>query len=141
MTKQNELKNQLARALADYDNLRKRSEAEKEAWTKFAATGILVKLLPVLDILEAALKHLQDQGLYLAINDFKKVLADEGLEKISPKKGELFDHELEEAIELIPGGKKNQVAETLLTGWKYTDGPIVRHAKVKVFGEKKEKTL
>jgi len=124
----------LARALADYDNLRKRSEAEKEVWTKFSAMGVLVKLLPVLDTMEAALKHLQDQGLYLAINDFKKVLADEGLTEISPKKGEPFDHELEEAIELVPGGKKNQIAETLLTGWRYVGGPVVRHAKVKVYG-------
>jgi molecular chaperone GrpE len=131
--KQDEMKGQLARALADYDNLRKRADAEKEAWTKFAAMGTIIKLLPVLDTMEAALKHLQDQGLYLAINDFKKVLTDEGLTEINPKAGEPFDHELEEALELVPGGKKDEVAETVLTGWKYSDGPVLRHAKVKVY--------
>jgi molecular chaperone GrpE len=133
MTKQNEIKNQLARALADYDNLRKRADAEKEAWTRYAAMGTILKLLPVLDTMEAALKHLQDQGLYLAINDFKKVLMDEGLTEINPKLSEPFDHELEEALELVPGGKKDEVAEVVLTGWKYLDGPVVRHAKVKVY--------
>ena len=138
MTKQNELKNQLARALADYDNLRKRSEAEKQVWTKFAATEVLVRLLPVLDTLESALVQLKDQGLYLAISDFKKVLADEGLVEIRPKVGEEFNHELQEAVELIVGGKKNTIAAVLLPGWKYTDGQVLRHAKVKVFGIMKE---
>lgn len=137
-----QLKNQLARALADYDNLRKRTEAEKEVWTKFSAEKVLIKLLPTLDILESAQKHLNDQGLALAISEFKKVLLEEGLVEISPVKNAYFDPKVHEAVESVGGGKKGKISETLLPGWKFEDGKVVRPAKVKVFGEKiKEKEL
>ena len=45
-----ELKAQLVRALADYDNLRKRVEREKEEFEKLANLKLVIRLLPVLDI-------------------------------------------------------------------------------------------
>lgn len=135
-----ELKNQLARALADYDNLRKRTEGEREVWIKFASQNILAKLLPVLDTLEVAQKHLNDQGLAIAVSQFKNVLKEEGLEEVRPESGEKFDHNLHEAVESVKGGKHGDVAETILAGWKFTDGPVVRIAKVKVYGEKSGKS-
>lgn len=127
------LKEQLARALADYDNLRKRAETEKIAWAKFASQGILIKLLPVLDILESANSHLGDAGLKIALTEFRKVLGEEGLVEINPKKGKAFDPKEEEAVESLDGGRPGTVAEVTLTGWKFIEGPIVRVAKVKVF--------
>lgn len=135
-----ELKNQLARALADYDNLRKRTEMEKSVWEKFSGEKILIQLIPVLDTFINAQKHLKDQGLELAIANFVKILNDEGLVEVNPKLGEMFDHNTEDAIESIPGGKKGQIMETLLPGWKYIDGHVVRFAKVKVYQGEKEKT-
>ncbi len=134
-----ELKNQLARALADYDNLRKRTEAEREILSKFASQRLVVKFLPILDILESAQDHLKDQGLAMAIDQFKNVLREEGIEEINPKKGEDFNPELHEAVESVDGGKHGQIAETILPGWKYSDGPVIRIAKVKVYAEKIEK--
>ena len=133
------IKSQLARALADYDNLRKRTETEKEVWIKFAAQNLLTRLLPTLDILESAQAHLKDQGLAIAISEFKRVLGEEGLEEIKPGKGEVFDPKAHEAIESIEGKQKGTVAELVLSGWKFKDGPIIRVAKVKVYGEKVEK--
>lgn len=134
-----ELKGQLARALADYDNLRKRTEAEREVWVKFAAQNILAKILPVLDTLEVAQNHLKDRGLAIAINQFREVLKEVGLEEVRPQKGDNFDPKIHEAVESIVGGKHGQIAETILPGWRFNDGPVVRFAKVKVFGEKVEK--
>jgi len=37
-----------------------------------------------------------------------------------------------EAIEVVPGTSDNTIAETILIGWKFEDGTVVRHAKVKV---------
>src|SRR5260221_96546 len=54
------LKSQLARALADYDNLRKRADEERVSFIKYASRNILQSLLPVLDTFEAAQKHLKD---------------------------------------------------------------------------------
>lgn len=133
------LKNQLARALADYDNLRKRTEVEKEVWVQVASKNLIVRLLPVLDTLESAQNHLKDQGLAIAINEFKKILNEEELEEIRPNKGDKFDHNLEEAIESVEGGKKGKIAELVMTGWKYKEGIVVRVAKVKVYGEKSKK--
>ena len=133
------VKSQLARALADYDNLRKRTEGEREVWIKFASQTLLTKLLPVLDILESAQSHLKDQGLAIALNEFKKVLDEEGLEEISPGKGNKFDPKVHEVIETVEDGKHGEVAELVLAGWKFKDGMVIRPAKVKVYGERVEK--
>lgn len=145
------IKDQLARALADYDNLRKRSEEEKQLWVRFSSMQMVEKLLPVLDILESAQKHmnnsglpLNDQGLSIAVGEFKKVLAEEGLEEIKPKTDTAFDPQLHDAVESIAGGKEGQIAEVILCGWKFKDEVglpaeprIIRHAKVKVYKGKK----
>ena len=125
------LKNQLARALADYDNLRKRSAAEKSVWSKFAKEQILVKLLPALDNLELAQKHLDDQGLGIAIGQFKDVFKEEGVEEIDTS-GD-FDENMHEAVDVAPGGKKGKIASVLQKGYKFADGTVIRPAKVMVY--------
>jgi molecular chaperone GrpE (heat shock protein) len=64
--------------------------------------------------------------------EFKKVLNEEGLIEIMPKVGEEFDHETMEAIEVTKGEEDNIISEVALSGWKFSDGQVVRHAKVKV---------
>ncbi len=127
----NQLKNQLARALADYDNLVKRTEAEKAVWMSFARRDLLVKLLPVVDSLETAQKHLKDPGLDLVLVEVKKVFESEGIVEIETK-GE-FDANLHEAIDTTGGGKKNMIAEVLQKGYKFNTGEVIRHAKVRVY--------
>lgn len=126
------MKGMLARALADYDNLSKRVERERRDFGKIASIGILVKLLPVLDNIEAAQEHLQDPGLAISIGEFKKVLSEEGLTEIKPNIGDDFNEESMEAIEITKGESDNNVSEVTLIGWKFEDGRVVRHAKVKV---------
>jgi len=126
------VKGMLARALADYDNLSKRVDRERQDLGKIASVGIIVRLLPILDGLENAQVHLKDQGLAISIGEFKKILSEEGLNEIRPKAGEQFDTETMEAIEVIKGTSDNSIAETVLSGWKFSDGTVVRHAKVKV---------
>src|SRR5215204_801236 len=72
------LKNQLVRALADYQNQNKRFQEERAQIFTIASQSVLENLIPVLDILEKAQEHVQDQGLGMAISQFKKVLSDEG---------------------------------------------------------------
>lgn len=122
----------LARALADYDNLSKRVDRERLDLSKMASVGIVIKLLPVLDGLESAQEHLKDQGLAISIVEFKKVLNEEGLTEIRPKVGEDFSEQEMEAIEVVSGSSDNKITEVVLAGWKFNDGTVVRHAKVKV---------
>lgn len=131
------LKNQLARTLADYDNLRKRVEQEKAAWISYASQNVVEKLLPVLDTLDMAQKHLNDQGLGMALSQFKKALEEEDLQEICPNQGEMFDHEVHEATERVEGGEENTVSECVSVGWMFKGGRVIRHARVKVYsGEK-----
>ena len=129
------VKAMLARALADYDNLSKRMERERADLDKIASVGIIISLLPVLDNLESAQEHLQDQGLAISLDEFKKILSEEGLNEIKPKKGDVFDPEAMEAIEVVKGESDNKISEVVLVGWKFEDGTVVRHAKVKVSGK------
>ena len=137
------LKNQLARTLADYDNLRKRTEEEKTLWIKFSSQRVLTTLLPILDNFESAQKYLNDSGLAIAIGEFKRVFVEEGLEEINPKVGDDFNHDLFEAVDTVEtgkGGMDGKIVEVVLPGWKFKsddgfhDGKlIVRYAKVKVY--------
>lgn len=126
------LKSQLLRTLADYDNLVKRVEREREVLGKVASIGVITKLLPVLDNIENAQEHLGDSGLAICIGEFKRVLSEEGLNEIDPKIGDEFDENTMEAIEVVEGTEDNKVSEVVLAGWKFNDGQVIRHAKVKV---------
>lgn len=126
------LKTQLARALADYDNLRKRVEREKEAFEKIANLKLVIKLLPVLDTLRRAQAHLKDEGLDITIKEFEDSLGLEGIEEIKIQRGDEFNPLLHEAIEVTGEGQKGKVSEVLASGWKFSGGPVIRHAQVKV---------
>jgi molecular chaperone GrpE len=126
------VKNQLMRALADYDNLRKRIEREREGFEKIASIKFAVKMLTVFDMIEEAQRHLKDSGIALTLEEFKKILEEEGIEKIKMGQGDKFDEEICEAVEVVKNGKDGKIVEVVLTGWKFSDGPVIRPIKVKV---------
>src|SRR3989344_7982238 len=128
----NQLKNQLTRVLADYDNLRKRVESEKAQFEKFSNLRLILKLLPVLDILRQAQVHTKDPGIAITIKEFEEALKTEGIEEVNVKAGDRFDPEAHEVVEVVPGKDNNNISEVVLSGWSFTDGPVIRHAKVKV---------
>ncbi|MFH1840712.1 MAG: nucleotide exchange factor GrpE [Candidatus Shapirobacteria bacterium] len=111
-----DLENKWKRALADYANLEKRIEKEKEDFVKFANAQLLNKLLAILDNLELAERHLKDKGLTLAGNRFREILKEEGVEEIEVL-GRNFDPELMDAVETVDG-PKNKVVEVVLKGYK-----------------------
>ena len=117
------------RALADYANLEKRIDKEKEVFVKFSNAQLLQRLLPILDDLERAEQHLKDQGLALAISKFKEILQKENLTEIKTQ-GEEFNPELMEATEIVKG-PKNRVVEVINKGY-LLNNKVLRVAKVKV---------
>jgi len=129
------LKGQLIRALADYDNLRKRIDVEKDSFVKLANLKLIIRFLPILDMLYDAQKQLHDSGLAIAINEFESTLKDEGLEKIVSEPGIKFNATVHEVVETVKKDSKKTgiIAEELLTGWRYVDGFVIRPSKVKVF--------
>lgn len=133
-----QLKEQLARALADYDNLVKRVEREKEELVFRSSLGLILRLLPIVDNLRQAMVHLKDAGLAITLGELENILKEEGIEEIRVKSGDKFDHELCEVTEVVENSAHdNKIVEVVLSGWKYVDGPVIRHVKVKV-GKAKE---
>lgn len=125
-----ELENQLRRTLADYQNLERRIEEERKLLSKLSAALLIEKLLPVLDNLENAQKHLEDPGLELVIKQFKETLESEGVSEINAE-GETFDPHLHEAIEAEAGEEDNKVVKVLSKGYRIED-KIIRPARVVV---------
>lgn len=117
------------RALADYQNLEKRVEKEKEEFAKFANARLIDKLLNVQDSLERAVEHLKDKGLKLILDQFKSALESEGLSEIKAM-GEKFNPETMDAVKMGEG-PKNKVVEVILKGYALNNR-VLRPAKVKV---------
>jgi len=128
-----DLENKWKRALADYINLEKRFEKEKEAFVKFSNAQLLDKILPILDDLELCERHAKDKGISLVYERFREVLKSEGLEEIKVLREE-FNPKTMDAIEIGPG-PKNKVIGAILKGY-LLNGEVLRPAKVKVGGGK-----
>ncbi len=125
-----ELENQLRRTLADYQNLERRIEEERKLLGKLSAALLIEKILPVLDNLETAQKHLQDPGLELVVKQFKDILDSEGVVEIEAE-GQTFDPNLHEAIEAEAGEVDNKISRVAAKGYKIED-KVIRPAKVVV---------
>jgi len=130
------MKNQLARAMADYANLQKRTDEEKGIMYKLASISSMTKILPIIDNLRQAQNHLKDSGIAMIIGQLEVLAKEEGFEEIKIKVGDKFDEQIMEVTEVIETSDEkddNDVSEVVVTGWKYNDGTIVRHSRVKVF--------
>lgn len=128
------LKAQLVRALADYDNLQKRVEKDYLEIGTRIKSQFLTELLPAIQMLYGVQNHLGDPGLALSISQFEDVIHEQGVEKIEPKIGDKFNEDLFEAVDAVEdAGKAGTVAELVQIGWRFHEGRVISHAKVKVF--------
>jgi len=125
-----ELENNWKRALADYQNLEKRTAKEKGEYVQIASQDLVLKLLPILDQLKKAQEHLKDEGLNLVLNNFEKVFEDEGLVKIDVL-GKEFNPEEMECVDVTQGKQENKVVEEVSAGYKLR-GKVIKVAQVKV---------
>lgn len=130
-----DLTNKWKRALADYQNLEKRGKSEREEFAQFANKELILKLLPVLDTFEKLEEHLKDEGVTLALRQFRDILTQEGLGKIEVL-GKEFNPEEMECVEVV-SGEKNKVIKEARAGYRFK-GKILRVAQVAVGKEKLE---
>ena len=126
-----EWKMKYMRALADYQNLEKRSSARVTEVRQFAGEIILSRLLPVVDTFGKVKDHLNDPGLDLAYKELVSVLVEQGVERIEVL-GRQFDPTHMDCIEVVEG-KENQVMEEVAPGYRFR-GKVLRVARVKVGG-------
>ena len=100
-----ELKDKLLRAQAEWDNSRKRLERTKDEAVRYAAEGLLEKLLPVVDNFEMgmqAAQHATDakaigQGFEMVLAQLRQVLREAGVEAVDAI-GQPFDPHRHEAL-------------------------------------------
>ncbi len=123
------LKEQLARALADYKNLEKRFDEEKKEFVKYANKELLIRLIPALDTLFLAGKYTSDEGIRLTVKTVLDALKDVGVEKIEAEGAE-FNPEFMEAVD-TGEGEENKVIEEVRPGFML-NGKVIRPAQVKV---------
>ncbi len=124
-----ELKAKYLRALADYQNLEKRAAGEKEETRKFAIELFLKRLLPVVDTFERAQRHLNDQGLTLALKEVSALLEEYNVVKMEVV-GKVFNPHEMECLEAVMG-EENKVIEEILPGYRLRE-KVLRVAQVKV---------
>lgn len=134
-----QLKDKYLRAVAEFDNYKKRTLKEKTELVLNGSEKAVCAVLPVLDDFERALANATDdpkamkEGMQLIFNKFTKVLGTLGVKKIETD-GKDFDVDFHEAIAMVPGvgdDKKGKVIDCVQTGYQLND-KVIRHAKVAV---------
>jgi len=127
----------LARQQAEFENLRKRTEREKQDFREYAVADTLRSLLPILDNFNLALRvqgNNEDlrKGVELIRKQMEDALTKLGLQAV-PALGEPFDPRLHEAIEVVESAeaKDNHVVEELQTGYRFKER-LLRPAMVRV---------
>lgn len=138
---------QVLRLRADFENLRRRVNKEREEFLHFAGEALVKALLPVLDDFDRALnapgENLADflTGIRMIYRRLNEILAREGLEPI-PTVGEEFDPSRHEAVayEASEKGLQNTVIEEFRRGYTFR-GKVIRPALVKVAKERASLSL
>lgn len=97
------------RTAAEYDNYRKRCVKDRDEFTRYATRSLLEELLPVVDNFEMGMQMAgQDTSsmIYIGMSMVQKQLHDflaaQGVEPIVTEVGQMFDHNIHEAIQSEP---------------------------------------
>ena len=136
-----ELTADLQRTRADFENYRKRSEFEKLSARESGQASTILKLLPVIDNVERAVKYMPEelkenkwaQSVVGLAKNLEKSLGSLNLKRIDATEGTAFNPDLHEAIQFDEEaeGENEIIAEEMQAGYLLNDQPI-RHAMVKV---------
>ena len=121
-----ELEEKYMRAYADFENVKKRLEREKNQALEYAYEKIAKDLLPILDALDNAKAAAKEhsailEGIALVQDNFLKILSRHGVEAIDTS-GE-FDPNLHECIMQVakPEAQDGQIAQVMQQGYKYKE--------------------
>ncbi|PIS21523.1 nucleotide exchange factor GrpE [candidate division WWE3 bacterium CG08_land_8_20_14_0_20_41_15] len=117
------------RSRADYLNLEKRVSDERALIIKYANENLIIKLLPIVDALEEAVKKEKVDGVKLILKDFIQLLSDLGVSEIKAT-GETFDPSFHEAVD-VTSGEENKVMQVVRKGYTL-NGKVLRPARVLV---------
>jgi molecular chaperone GrpE len=131
---------QLLRARAELDNLKRRNERDLENAHKYALDNFVRELLQVWDSLELGHSAAQDQGAdveklregtELTLKLFSGVMAKFGVEPVEPQEGEAFNPDFHQAMSMQERADfdPNSVVTVVQKGYKLNER-LVRPALV-----------
>jgi len=130
------------RAKADFINARKRDEADRAEFTKYANERLIDGLIPVLDSFELAMNNKEAwekadknwrTGVEYILGQLKKALTEAGLQEINPL-GQKFDSARDEAAEYVPvdsADNDHVIVAVIQKGYNLNGRPM-RPPKVRV---------
>lgn len=121
-----EAKSKEQRALADYQNLIRRTAQEKTRFAQMAALSFVSDLLEPLSHLQMASEQLSDVGLQMVVSKLWQTLEDHGLKRIDAL-GKQFNIQTMEAVEKGEHGQK--VVKIVSDGY-LLNNEVIKHAKV-----------
>lgn len=135
--KYNQERDSHLRLAAEYDNFRKRTAKEKEASYGNGKSDAVLKMLPIYDNLERALKQPTEDAAYkkgveLTMTELVKIFTGLGVE-IFGEPGDVFDPQLHNAVMHTEdaGLGENVISQVFQKGFRLGD-KIVRFAMVQV---------
>jgi len=136
-----DLREQLLRKSADFDNYRKRMHREKEEFASFANRELLLDIVPIIDDFERAIKSGEESQDFTAFHDGIVMIEKQFTSMLERKwhltrfdsAGEEFDPQRHEAMmtEEVPGHEQSMVLEDFQKGYLLNER-VLRPAKVKV---------
>jgi len=136
-TQTDEYKDGWQRSVADFQNYRRRMEAEKAETYQTAIGSIIKRYLPILDDLERALASRPADlawadGIELIYRKLQSILDAEGLKRIEAE-GQMFDPHFHEAILQEPSENytSGQIIAVVQNGYMLGDR-VIRPAQVRV---------
>jgi len=102
-----ELNDKYLRLYAEFENYKKRINKDKEELLKYGSESLMYELLPIIDNLEMALKHSNNeaseglvQGVEITLKEFLRTLEKFGLTPIEAM-GKTFDPSVHHAMSLV----------------------------------------
>ncbi len=138
-----ETQDKYIRLSAEFDNYRKRTLREKMEMSKYAGEELLLKIIPIIDDFERALKHMDvttdcaamKDGIDLIYFKLSEFLKQNGIKEIDALNN-TFNVDLHEAVAKVhtdDEDKKGKIIDVVLKGY-YLQGKVLRFSKV-IVGE------
>lgn len=135
-----QLKDQILRKMAEFENYKRRTEKEFLAHLENANEGLITELLPVIDDFERSITHAKKEqsggslleGVELIYKNMLDVLSKKGL-KVMDVIGKEFDAEMHQALVQVESEEveSGHITDQHLKGYTLND-KVIRHAQVLV---------
>lgn len=128
---QQEYKENALRAMAEAENIKKRTEKEIQEIKKYALSAFIESLVPVVENLYRSTEHILEEhranisvkkiveGIEMTQSEFMKLLERQGIKRVMPAVGEDFNPNLHQAISMISNSeiKKNSIHNIIEAGY------------------------